>query len=337
MISKTKTKNIFIAGGNGMVGKAIKRAYEKKLNNGDFKNINILSPSREELDLLNYEDIKKWFEKNKPDVVILAAAKVGGILANSKNPSEFILENLKIQTNLIEISNNFKVDKFLFLGSSCIYPKHANQPIIEEDLLSGPLEKTNEYYSIAKIAGIKLCESLIIQKGFNAICLMPTNLYGPGDNYNLTNSHVMPALIRKFVEAKSANHKSIICWGDGSPLRDFLHVDDLANACLFVLENWNINSINAPKDKNDNPLFWLNVGSNSEISIKKLAQTISSIVGYKGSILWDVNKPNGTPRKVLNTSKINRIGWYPSINLEDGIRLTLKNYEKEIKNNILRT
>tara|TARA_Y100000287_G_scaffold184207_1_gene184707 strand:- start:1016 stop:2026 length:1011 start_codon:yes stop_codon:yes gene_type:complete len=336
MHNSNTLKKIMITGASGMVGNAIKRAYlnSEKRNSKMYE---ILAPSRNELNLLNFEEIKNWFKKNRPDIVILAAAKVGGIFANKNNPSEFILHNLKIQTNLIEISNNFKVDKFLFLGSSCIYPRLATQPITEEELLSGQLEITNEYYAIAKIAGIKLCQALAMQKGFNSICLMPTNLYGPGDNYQESNSHVLPSLIKKFSEAKNKNIKNVICWGDGSPLREFLYVDDLAEACIFAIENLNLISDNYPIDKNGNPLSWINVGSNQEISIKELAVMIAKLVGFEGSILWDKKMPNGTPRKKLDTSVLDKLGWKSKTNLEEGIKLTLKAYNKDLKLNRLRT
>ena len=327
---------IMIAGASGMVGSAIKRRYLKaeKYNSQTYE---ILTPSRNELNLLNFEEVKNWFEENCPDVVILAAAKVGGIFANKNNPADFILHNLKIQTNLIEISNKFKVKKFLFLGSSCIYPRLATQPITEKDLLSGQLEITNEYYAIAKIAGIKLCQALAMEKGFNSICLMPTNLYGPGDNYHKSDSHVLPSLIKKFSEAKNKNLKNVTCWGDGSPLREFLYVDDLAEACIFAIENLSLNSQYYPKDKNGNSLFWINVGSNQEISIKDLAALIAKLVGYEGSIIWDKTMPNGTPRKKLDTSVLDKLGWKSKTNLEQGIKLTLKEYKKDLKINRLRT
>ena len=325
-----------IAGASGMVGNAIKKRYlnAEKYNPQIYK---ILAPSRNELNLLNFEEVKNWFEENCPDIVILAAAKVGGIFANKNNPADFILDNLKIQTNLIEISNNFKVKKFLFLGSSCIYPKLAPQPITEKDLLSGQLEITNEYYAIAKIAGIKLCQALAIQRGFNSICLMPTNLYGPGDNYHKSDSHVLPSLIKKFSEAKNKNMKNVTCWGDGSPLREFLYVDDLAEACIFAIENLSRNSKYYPKDKNGKPLFWINVGSNQEISIKNLAAMIAKLVGYEGSIIWDKTMPNGTPRKKLDTSVLDKLGWKSRTNLEEGIKLTLKAYNTDLGINKLRT
>ena len=336
MNNSKNLKKIMIAGASGMVGNAIKKAYlnSEKYNSQVYE---ILTPSRNELNLLNFEEVKNWFEENSPDIVILAAAKVGGIFANKNNPSEFILHNLKIQTNLIEISNNFKVDKFLFLGSSCIYPRLATQPITEQDLLSGQLEITNEYYAIAKIAGIKLCQALAIQKGFNSICLMPTNLYGPGDNYHKSDSHVLPSLIKKFSEAKNKNLKNVTCWGDGSPLREFLYVDDLAEACIFAIGKLNLSTDYYPKDKNGNPLFWINVGSNQEISIKDLAVLIAKLVGYEGLILWDKNMPNGTPRKKLDTSVLDKLGWKSKTNLEEGIKQTLKAYNRDLKINKLRT
>ena len=329
------SKKIMIAGASGMVGNAIKKAYSKSENKFSKTN-EILTPTRKELNLLNFEEVNNWFKKFNPDIVILAAAKVGGIFANKNNPADFILENLKIQTNLIEISNDFKVDKFLFLGSSCIYPKFANQPISEKELLSGYLEKTNEYYAIAKIAGIKLCEALAIQKGLNAICLMPTNLYGPGDNYHKLNSHVLPSLINKFSEAKEKDMKNVTCWGDGSPLREFLYVEDLAEACIFTLENLITTPRNFLKDTNGDRLFSINVGSNKEISIKDLATLISKLVGFKGSIIWDQKMPNGTPRKKLDTSILDKLGWKAKTELEEGIKLTLKAYNEDLKKNNLR-
>ena len=335
MNNKNKLKKIMIAGSSGMVGNAIKRAYlnSRKNNSQQYE---ILTPTRNELNLLNFEEVNNWFNKNCPDIVILAAAKVGGIIANKNNPSEFILDNLKIQTNLIEISNNFQVDKFLFLGSSCIYPKLAPQPIKETHLLSGPLEITNKYYAIAKIAGIKLCEALAIEKGFNSICLMPTNLYGPGDNYHKLNSHVLPSFIKKFSDAKIKNNKNVTCWGDGSPLREFLYVDDLAEACIFAIENLDLNSKNYPKDKKGDPLFWINVGSNQEISIRDLAVMVAKLVGYEGSILWDKKMPNGTPRKKLDTSLLDKLGWKSKTPLEEGIKKTLKAYNRDLQKKVLR-
>ena len=324
-----KKDNIFIAGHTGMVGSAVKRCLNK---NGYT---NLLLPSRQDLDLLNYRSVEKWFSENNPQVVILAAAKVGGIEANSKYPADFILENLKIQTNIIENSWKKGIKRFLFLGSSCIYPKLATQPIKEEYLLTGPLEPTNEPYAIAKIAGIKLCSTLKKQYGFDAISLMPTNLYGPGDNYHLNNSHVMPALISKFYKAKANNDKEVICWGTGSPKREFLYVDDLANAILYVLEN--ISSKNhLINDEGLSIDGILNIGTGLDISIKELAKLISSELKYEGEVIWDVTKPNGTPRKLLDVSKSRELGWTSKITLEEGIKLTIDNFVKEYENKSLR-
>ena len=336
MNNSNNLKKIMIAGASGMVGNAIKRAFinSEEYNSQKYK---ILTPSRSELNLLSFQEVENWFQENSPDIVFLAAAKVGGIFANQNYPSEFILDNLKIQTNVIEISKNYKVKKFVFLGSSCIYPKFASQPIKEEELLSGYLETTNQFYAIAKISGIKLCEALARQKGFNSICLMPTNLYGPGDNYHKLNSHVLPSLIQKFSEAKNKNMTNVTCWGDGSPLREFLYVDDLAEACVFAMENLSLNSKYYPKDKNGKPLFWINVGSNQEISIKNLAGMIAKLVGYEGSIIWDKTMPNGTPRKKLDTSVLDKLGWKSKTNLEEGIKLTLKAYNTDLGINKLRT
>ncbi|WP_286990175.1 GDP-L-fucose synthase, partial [Acinetobacter sp.] len=266
-----KKDKIFIAGHLGMVGSAIHNLLKVK----GYENI--LVASRKDLDLRTFSEVEKWFQSNKPDVVIIAAAKVGGIMANFKYPAEFILDNLKIQTNIIEIAYKFQVKKLLFLGSSCIYPKFAEQPIKEESLLSGFLEPTNEFYALAKITGIKLCNALRKQYGFDAISLMPTNLYGPGDNYSLENGHVIPTLIKKFHLAKISK-KSVLCWGSGNPMREFLHVNDLANAILFVLENIQIKNNDIFLDSNGESLSFLNVGSGEEISIKELAKKISSVV-----------------------------------------------------------
>ena len=317
------SEKIFLAGSTGMVGNAIKKklvkdGYGSKENDGS-----ILCPTRKELDLLNFESVNFWMKENKPTVVILAAAKVGGILANSTYPAEFILNNLKIQTNLIESSWLFGVKRFLFLGSSCIYPKYAKQPIEEDDLLSGELEETNQWYAIAKIAGLKLCESLRNQYGFDGISLMPTNLYGPNDNYHPNNSHVMPALIQKFMNAKSKNKSSVTCWGSGSVLREFLYVDDLADAAIFCLENWDPFEKNSPKNRHGKPLNHLNVGTGKDITIKDLANKIAKIVNYEGEILWDTSKPDGTPRKLLNIEKINKLGWTCKTTLDEGIKNTI--------------
>ena len=324
---------IFIAGSSGMVGSSINRALIEKGYGKKSEGGLILTPSRNELDLLDSNNVDTWFKENKPSIVIIAAAKVGGILANKTKPYDFILENLKIQSNLIENSYNNGVKRLLFLGSSCIYPKFSEQPIKEEYLLTNSLEQTNEFYAIAKIAGIKLCESLRKQHNFDSISLMPTNLYGPGDNYHLKNSHVLPALIRKFSEAKEFNKPEVICWGTGKPLREFLYVDDLADACIFVLEK----CFQDIKSKtNDNNLSWINVGSKYEISIKDLAQKIALKFGYKGNIIWDNSKPDGTPRKKLDISKLSSLGWDAKTNLDIGISKTIEAYTDEKKSNKLR-
>tara|TARA_A100001388_G_scaffold163153_1_gene121761 strand:- start:665 stop:1681 length:1017 start_codon:yes stop_codon:yes gene_type:complete len=333
---ESQIQKIFIAGGTGMVGSSIIRAFAKQ-NNIIFQQKSlILNPSREELDLRDYSSVDSWFKKNNPHIVILAAAKVGGIYANNTQPTEFILENLKMHINIIELSKKYNVRKLLFLGSSCIYPKYSKQPITEENLLESQLESTNEYYAIAKIAGIKLCEALVKQYSFDAICLMPTNLYGPGDRYHPLHSHVMPALIKKIYEAKQNKSNCVTCWGTGEPLREFLYVDDLAQACLFALEHWSPLKDDSPKDKYGNPLYWLNVGSSSEISIKNLVLKISDIIGYEGEIYWDKEKPNGTPRKKLDTSRMESLGWKSKICIDEGIKLTLKSYKKELENSKLR-
>ncbi len=324
------SEKIFIAGGNGMVGKAIKKILIQKGYGDSNLDGKIYSPSRTELDLMNCSHVEDWFILNKPTIVIIAAAKVGGILANSTKPYDFIFENLKIETNIIEISRKLKVKKLLFLGSSCIYPKLAKQPIKEEYLLDSSLESTNQWYAIAKIAGIKLCESLYIQYGINAISLMPCNLFGPGDNYDLSSSHVLPALIRKFQTAKNNNYEEVICWGTGNPLREFLYVDDLAEACIYALKNWNITDKNAPADELNNKLAWLNVGSGKEISIKDLAEKISRLIDYEGKIIWDIEKPDGTPRKLLDTSRIRSLGWEPKISLKNGIKFAIEDYNKNV-------
>ena len=324
----SKSERFFIAGSRGMVGQAIVKALRKSGYGEKEYGGTLLTPSRKELNLLNREEVEKWFEINKPTIVVLAAAKVGGIFANDSKPTEFLLENLKIQLNVIELAWKYGVKRLLFLGSSCIYPKFAEQPIKEESLLSGLLEPTNQWYAIAKIAGIKLCEALRKQNKFDAICLMPTNLYGPGDNYHPENSHVMASLIRKFCEASIESHPKVTCWGSGSPLREFMHVDDLADAIIYVLENWNPESVKSPKDSNGDPLLMLNVGTGKDISIKELANKIAKLTNFKGLIVWDESKPDGTPKKLLNINHIKNIGWEPKINLQEGIIKTIKNYQK---------
>ena len=318
-----KNERIFIAGSNGMVGSSIRRALSKNFSNKTNKSLNLLTPSRLELDFLDSIAVKNWFKKKKPNIVILAAAKVGGIHANSKYPTEFLLENLKIQTNIIEAALTEGVRRLLFLGSSCIYPKYATQPIKEEELLNGYLEKTNESYAIAKITGIKLCEALRKQYNFDAISLMPTNLYGPNDNYHPLNSHVVPSLIRKFSIAKRDNLSSVTCWGSGLVRRELMHVDDLAEAAIFCLENWFPSEIDAPKDNSGNPLNYLNVGTGKDISIKELAKKIANIVKFDGEIIWDKNMPDGTPRKVLDISRLKELGWKSTIDLNSGLTNTI--------------
>ena len=327
------SERIFIAGANGMVGSAICRAFEKLGYVNSHKNATLLIPSREELNLLNSNAVEKWFKENKPTVVINAAAKVGGILANTSQPVNFLLDNLKIQNNIIENSWKNNVKRFLFLGSSCIYPKFANQPINEESLLTSNLEPTNQWYAISKICGIKLCEAFRNQYGFDAISLMPTNLYGPNDNYHSMHSHVMAALIRKFCDAKRDNLPYVTCWGSGKPLREFMHVDDLGTAVIFVLEHWFPELDNSPKDVDGNKLYYLNIGTGKDISIFELAKLISEIINYQGRIIWDKSKPDGTPKKLLSIDRITEMGWYPKISLKDGIRKTINDYE--LHNSIL--
>lgn len=317
----------FVAGARGMAGSAICRALQEKGYGDAEKGGALLTPTRQELDLLDGEAVKAWYEENKPDVVVLAAAKVGGIYANDTYPADFLLENLKIQTNVIEGAWKAGVRRLLFLGSSCIYPKFAEQPIKEEALLTGSLEPTNEWYAIAKISGIKLCESLRKQYGFDAISLMPTNLYGPGDNYHPSNSHVLPALIRRFHEAKEAGAKSVTCWGTGSPMREFLHVDDLGKACVFALENW------SPTP--DQPCH-LNVGTGVDLTIQELAEAVAEATGFRGNILWDASKPDGTPKKQLEVSRMAQLGWRARIQLVDGLISTVSEFREQISRKLMR-
>lgn len=312
-----KNKKIYVAGYNGMVGSAIMRALQK---NGYE---NLITKSSTELDLRRQSDVEKFFTQQKPEVVIVAAAKVGGILANNTYRAEFIYDNLMIEANLIHASYLNNIEKLIFLGSSCIYPKLAPQPLKEEYLLSGYLEFTNEPYAIAKIAGIKLCENYFRQYGCNFISAMPTNLYGPNDNFDLQTSHVLPAFIRKFHEAKTQGQNTVTIWGTGKPLREFLYVDDLAEAILFMMEN-----IDA-KNLYDLGITHLNVGSGKDISISDLANLVAQIIGFKGKIEYDSTKPDGTPRKLMDVSRINSLGWKYKTELEEGIKLT---YEWFIKN-----
>ena len=327
---------IFIAGASGMVGSSIYRILKQSGYGNKLEGGIIFKPTRKELNLLEYNQVLDWFKINKPSVVIIAAGKVGGIKANSEYPADFILENLKIQTNIIEISWRLKIKRLLFLGSSCIYPKYAMQPLREEYLLNNSLEPTNEWYAIAKISGIKLCQALRLQYGFDAISLMPTNLYGPGDNYKVSECHVLPSLIRKFEEALKNNNSTVTCWGSGKPLREFLHVDDLARACLYVLEHWKPSSTIYKSKKLVDSFGFLNVGTGEEISIKNLAELIAKEVGFKGKIIWDKEKPDGTPRKLLDIDKIKKIGWTPTIELHEGIKKTIYDYKAELKNGSLR-
>jgi len=320
----------FIAGGTGMAGMAIRSSLHK---NGYH---NQLTPSRKELDLLNGAEVEEWMKTNKPDVVVIAAAKVGGIKANNSQPADFILENLKIETNVIESAFRCGVSRLLFLGSSCIYPKFAQQPIREEELLRGELEPTNQWYAIAKIAGIKLCQALRKQYGFDAISLMPTNLYGKGDNYNAENSHVLPALINRFHEAKQSGAAYVKCWGSGNPLREFLHADDLGEACVFALENWNPDAKDAAKDTNGEALAFLNVGTGTDISICDLAEKIAHTTSFDGAIKWDSSKPDGTPKKLLEVSRLKNLGWSSKIQLDEGLCLTYKDYLERVETGSLR-
>ncbi len=331
-----KKDKIFLAGANGMVGKAILRGLKKSGYGEDNRLGKIYTPSRKELNLLNFKELENWFDIHRPNVLIIAAAKVGGILANNNFPADFLLENITIQNNLISIAWRKNVRRLLFLGSSCIYPKFSKQPIIEDYLLDGPLEKTNESYALAKIVGIKLCQSLRSQYSFDAISCMPSNLYGPFDNYNYQNSHVLPALIRKFSEAKENNLSEVVCWGSGSPFREFLHVDDLADAATFLLENWDPDTITPLNKEYKDNLNWINVGTGEEISIKKLAELISFHIGYEGKIVWDRNKPDGTPRKKLCVDKINSLGWASKISLNEGIKNTINCFLDEREKGILR-
>ena len=294
---------IYIAGHRGMVGSAIWRALEAA------GYTNLVGRSSGELDLRNQQAVDDFFEAEKPEYVFLAAAKVGGIQANNVYRAEFLYDNLQIQNNIIHSAWKHDVTKLLFLGSSCIYPKLAPQPLKEEYLLTGPLEPTNEPYAIAKIAGIKMCESYRRQYGCNFIAAMPTNLYGPNDNYDLNNSHVLPALIRKMHEAKMSNAASVEIWGSGSPLREFLHVDDLASACLFLMQHYN------------DELF-VNVGFGSDLSIRELAEKVKSAVGFEGDLVFNTEKPDGTPKKLMDSGRILSMGWKPKIGLDEGIKAT---------------
>jgi GDP-L-fucose synthase len=321
---------IFVAGHRGMAGSAICRALQRA-GYGE-----ILTASRSELDLLDPQAVQRWFAEHRPTVVVLAAAKVGGIQANASYPADFLLENLKIQTHVIETAWRSGVRRLLFLGSSCIYPKFAQQPIREEALLTGALEPTNEWYAIAKITGIKLGQALRQQHGFDAISLMPTNLYGPGDNYHPTNSHVLPALIRRFHEAAERGDASVTCWGTGSPLREFLHVDDLGEACVFALEHWDPAKPDAPRDAAGEPLAFLNVGTGVDLTIRQLAEAVAEATGFQGEIHWDASKPDGTPKKQLDVSRLAALGWRARIPLAEGLRSTVALFREQLQQQLVR-
>lgn len=304
-----KNSKIYVAGHRGLVGSAILRALEKQ----GFTNL--ITRTSSEVDLRDYNQTADFFAKEKPEYVFLAAAKVGGIQANNTYRAEFLYDNMMIQNNVIHQAYVNNVKKLLFLGSSCIYPKMAPQPLKEDSLLTGTLEPTNEPYAIAKIAGIKMCDAYRSQYNANFISAMPTNMYGPNDNYDLNNSHVLPALLRKFHEAKEQNHPEVVVWGTGTPLREFLHSDDLAEACIFLMENYN-------------DFGHVNVGIGEDISIKDLSLLIKKIVGYEGNLVWDTSKPDGTPRKLMDVTKINNLGWKAEIGLEEGIT---KVYQEKFK------
>lgn len=300
-INMNKTSKIYVAGHRGMVGSAIVRELERQ------GYTNLVLRTSQELDLRDTQAVHDFFNTEKPEYVFLAAAKVGGIIANNTLKADFIYENLMIQNNVIHQSHQADVKKLLFLGSSCIYPKMAPQPLKEEYLLTGLLEPTNEPYAIAKIAGIKMCDAYRDQYGANFISVMPTNLYGPHDNYDLTNSHVLPAMLRKFITAKKHHHPEVVIWGTGTPLREFLYADDLANACVFLMQHY------------DQPGL-LNIGIGKDISILELAQLVKKIVGFEGAIVLDPSKPDGTPRKLMDVSKLHALGWKATVSLEEGIR-----------------
>ena len=306
-----KHDRIFVAGHRGLVGSAVVRALRAK----GFDNL--LLRTRLELDLTDQAAVYRFFEEQRPDYVFLVAGKVGGILANSRYPADFIRDNMMIQSNIIDAAWRHKTRKLLDLGSSCIYPKLAPQPMTEDCLLSGALEPTNEWYAVAKIAGLKMCQAYRRQHGFDAISLMPTNLYGPGDNFDLDSSHVLPAMIRKFDDAKQRGDDHVTLWGTGSPRREFLHVDDLAGACLYVMEHYEGEA-------------FLNAGVGEDVSIRELAELVQRVVGFEGRIEWDSSKPDGTPRKLLDVSKLHALGWRAEIPFEDGVRSTYQWYRDHV-------
>ena len=302
---------VYVSGHRGLVGSALWRELCGRGFTG------LIGRTHAELDLLDTAAVQGFYAREKPEYVVIAAAKVGGILANDRHPADFLYENLQIQNNLIHGAYRAGVRKLLFLGSSCIYPRLAPQPLKEEYLLSGPLEPTNEWYAIAKIAGIKLCQACRRQYGCDFISVMPTNLYGPNDNYDLQGSHVLPALIRKFHEAKVAKAPSVTCWGTGSALREFLYADDLARACVFLLENYTEEQ-------------FINIGSGREVSVRELTETVKRILGFAGEIAWDATKPDGMPRKLLDSSRLFALGWRPQVDLETGIRLAYEDFLKKL-------
>jgi GDP-L-fucose synthase len=305
-------QRVFVAGHRGLVGSAVVRRLQRE------QQVEVILRGRAELDLTNQNAVREFFAQEQPQQVYLAAAKVGGILANDTRPAEFIHENLVIQSNIIDAAYRNGTEKLLFLGSSCIYPKHAPQPMPEDCLLTGPLEPTNEWYAIAKIAGLKMCQAYRKQYGFNAVSAMPTNLYGPGDNFDLTGSHVLPALIRKFTEAVRSGAQEVEIWGSGTPKREFLHVDDLADACVFLMQHHNDA---AP----------VNIGWGQDVSIAELAGKVGEATGFKGKLRFDASKPDGTPRKLLDTTRMTALGWTPRISLDDGIRDTLAWYRSNYR------
>jgi len=309
----SKSDKIYVAGHRGLVGSAIVRSLKAKGYS------NIIGRTHKELDLTNQQAVRSFFETEKPDAVVLAAAKVGGINANNTYPAEFAYENMQIQCNVIKSCHDFNVKKLLFLGSTCIYPKMAPQPIPEDALLTGPLEETNEAYAIAKISGLEMCKFFKRQYGDNFISCMPTNLYGPYDNYELQGSHVMPAMIRKFHEAKKSNAASVELWGTGSPLREFLYVDDMADACVFLLENYDGEQ-------------HVNIGTGKELSIKELAELVKDTVGFEGEIVWNTAMPDGTPRKLTDVSKLNGLGFTAKVDLEEGVKLAYQWFKDNVEN-----
>jgi GDP-L-fucose synthase len=310
-VTLNQDAKVYVAGHRGLVGSAVVRALQRR----GYQNL--LVRTHQELELTDQGAVRQFFECERPQVVIMAAARVGGIQANNTRPAEFIRDNLLVQDNSIEAAYRSGVDKLVFLGSSCIYPKLAPQPIKEDYLLTGPLEPTNEWYAVAKIAGLKMCQAYRRQYGFNAISLMPTNLYGPGDNFHLQNSHVLPALIRRFHEAKERGHPTMSIWGTGTPRREFLHVDDLADAVVYLLETYD-----------EEPI--VNIGWGEDVTIRELAETVAEVAGFKGGLVFDSSKPDGTPRKLLDTSRLTSLGWKPKIKLRAGIEQTYAWFKEHV-------